>query len=157
MPDIIDEVLERKILEKSDLYNEFLKPNGMHHGVNVFFSLGNGMLGDFRIWRSKDKLPFTERDIDILNLLKPYFESSLMGNSVFDGLLTTKEIEVSGFLLLGLSDKEIARETSISSTTVRTHINNIMRKIGCKNRTHLAVLISQSSIHSSNILYGKRL
>ncbi|WP_100188224.1 MULTISPECIES: hypothetical protein [unclassified Marinomonas] len=73
MPDIIDEVLERKILERSDLYNEFLKPNGMHHGVNVFFLLGNGMLGGYRIWRSKDKLPFTERDIDISNQLKPYF------------------------------------------------------------------------------------
>ena len=153
-PVIIDEVLDRKVLEKSDFYNDFLKPNGMHHGINMFVSKYGDNLGDFRIWRSLDKEPFKQREIEILSLLKPYFEASLSDLGALYKILTAKEMKVSSFLPLGLSDKEIARELFISSTTVRTHINNIMRKTGCKNRTHLAVIISQNSHHSSNLFHS---
>lgn len=142
-PVIIDEVLDRKKLENSSHYNDFLKPNGMHHGINMFISKNGSHIGDFRIWRSREKAPFSQREVNILRLLKPYFEASLSKNEPLSNLLTAKEIEVVNFLPLGFSDKEIAREMTISVTTIRSHINSAMRKLGCKNRTQLAVLLSR--------------
>ncbi|WP_373289521.1 hypothetical protein [Marinomonas arctica] len=42
----------------------------------------------------------------------------------------------------------------MSSTTVRNQINNIIRKFGCKNRTHLAIIISKNSHYSSNLFHS---
>jgi DNA-binding CsgD family transcriptional regulator len=39
--------------------------------------------------------------------------------------------------MLGMPDKEIARELGISTTTVRTHLENAFRKVGVSNRAAL--------------------
>ncbi|MBJ7554365.1 response regulator transcription factor [Marinomonas spartinae] len=109
----------------------------------MFISKCGFHIGDFRIWRSKHKAPFSKREVKILSLLKPYFEESLSDKAPFLPLLTAKELEVVKFLPSGFSDKEIAREMAISSTTIRTHINSAMHKLNCKNRTQLAVLLSR--------------
>lgn len=48
--------------------------------------------------------------------------------------LTKREIEVSKLICEGLSNKEIAEELFISSHTVKSHIDNIFRKLEVNNR-----------------------
>ena len=48
--------------------------------------------------------------------------------------LTYRELEILGLLQERMSDKEIARQLSISSLTVRTHTNNIYQKLGVNGR-----------------------
>ena len=51
-----------------------------------------------------------------------------------DNLLTKKEITVLTYIQKGLSNKVIAYELGISLSTVKTHINNIYRKLDVHNR-----------------------
>lgn len=53
--------------------------------------------------------------------------------------LTGREVDVLRCVGRGLSNKEIARELTVSTTTVRTHVSNLLRKLGMTNRTQLAL------------------
>ncbi len=53
--------------------------------------------------------------------------------------LTQRETQVLRHLALGLSNKEIGRSLSISVETVKEHVQNILRKINCTDRTQAAV------------------
>ncbi len=49
--------------------------------------------------------------------------------------LQSREAEVLNFAARGMSNKEIAKELSISERTVQTHLLNIFRKLGVNSRT----------------------
>jgi DNA-binding NarL/FixJ family response regulator len=60
-------------------------------------------------------------------------------------VLTPREKEVGVLLIQGLGDKEIARELGITTSTVKTHVANILQHLGVTNRTQAAVvLLSQT-------------
>ena len=77
----------------------------------------------------------------ILSLLEPYFTQALPTDLSTQYGLTSREQEVVHLVSKGLSDKDVANLLDISFTTLRTHMNNSMRKIGCNNRTEMALLI----------------
>jgi two-component system, NarL family, nitrate/nitrite response regulator NarL len=54
--------------------------------------------------------------------------------------LTTRELEIAGLVILGLSNKEIARHLSITPGTVKLHLAKMYQKVGVNNRTALAYL-----------------
>lgn len=56
-----------------------------------------------------------------------------------DEALTSREVEVLGYLACGLSSKEIARKISISERTVNAHIGSILKKLHLANRTQAAL------------------
>jgi two-component system, NarL family, response regulator LiaR len=53
--------------------------------------------------------------------------------------LTEREIEVLRLLAEGQSNKEIARTLTIGEKTVKTHVSNILAKLGVPSRTHAAL------------------
>ena len=50
--------------------------------------------------------------------------------------LTSREIEVVERIAGGMSNKQIAADLGIGEATVKTHVNNIMGKLGATDRTH---------------------
>lgn len=54
--------------------------------------------------------------------------------------LTAREREVLVLIAAGLSNKEIARELTLSVGTVRLHVSNILGKLGAPNRTTAAAI-----------------
>jgi DNA-binding NarL/FixJ family response regulator len=57
-----------------------------------------------------------------------------------DAALTTREIEVLRLIASGHANKEISARLSINGETTKTHIKNILAKLGAKDRTHAASL-----------------
>ena len=53
--------------------------------------------------------------------------------------LTARELEVLRLLGAGKANKEIAAELSISERTARTHVSNILAKLGVSSRTQAAL------------------
>jgi two-component system NarL family response regulator len=60
--------------------------------------------------------------------------------------LTTRETEVLRLIVAGKSNKEIAEALFISESTVKTHINNLLSKLGVTDRTQAATTALQRGI-----------
>jgi NarL family two-component system response regulator LiaR len=61
-------------------------------------------------------------------------------------LLTDREVDVLRCVAQGYSNKQIAAKLSVSTTTVRTHVSNLLRKLNLENRTQLALYARQNNI-----------
>lgn len=61
----------------------------------------------------------------------------------YKGKMTEREKEVISLILLGKKNKEISDELYVDISTIKSHINNIYRKTGVKNRKEL-LLIAKS-------------
>jgi DNA-binding NarL/FixJ family response regulator len=62
--------------------------------------------------------------------------------ALLSAVLTPREREIATLASAGLSNKQIARQSSLVEGTVKIHLHNIYRKLGVKNRTALAALLS---------------
>ena len=60
--------------------------------------------------------------------------------------LTQREIEVLRLMAQGLANKEIARELGIGEKTVKTHVSNILSKLGVLSRTQAALHAIQTGL-----------
>lgn len=58
--------------------------------------------------------------------------------------LTSREWEVARLVAKGLSNKEIARHLDAREGTVKIHLHNIYEKLAIKNRTVLALRVTES-------------
>jgi two-component system, NarL family, nitrate/nitrite response regulator NarL len=57
--------------------------------------------------------------------------------------LTSRELEMATLVAKGLSNKEIARHLDATEGTVKIHLHNIYTKLGIKNRTVLALRVTE--------------
>jgi DNA-binding NarL/FixJ family response regulator len=80
------------------------------------------------------------------SLLHPAAAARLMAQVASDGartdpasLLTPREREVLVLLSRGLPNKVIARELGVSEKTVKTHVSNLLGKLGLSDRTQAAL------------------
>ena len=142
---LVDEVISREKLRRTEFYNDFLARDGLHHGVNLFIFDQERDLGDLRIWRARGRPDFSERDTGLLDALEPHLRRALLRCARSAGL-TPREQDVAGLVARGCTDRDIARILGIGFGTVRTHLTNAMHKTGCANRAELAAAISRQSL-----------
>lgn len=55
--------------------------------------------------------------------------------------LTSRELEVLALVARGLNNKEIARALTVSVPTVKSHVHNLLHKLGARRRTDAARLL----------------
>lgn len=60
--------------------------------------------------------------------------------------LTRRQIQILGLVGLGMTNAEIAEELQVGRTTVKSHISALLRVLGLRDRTQLAVLAWQKDI-----------
>lgn len=66
--------------------------------------------------------------------------------STTDNGLTEREVEVLSLVAQGASNPQIAQDLCISVNTVKTHIRNILVKLGLENRTQMATYAVQNRL-----------
>ncbi len=62
------------------------------------------------------------------------------------GILSARELETLALIARGASNKVIARELDIAETTVKIHVQHILRKLGLTSRVQAAVFAVNSGI-----------
>jgi DNA-binding CsgD family transcriptional regulator len=138
---LIEEVTPYSELRRTEFYNDFLRRDGLHHGVNIFLFDGDRDLGDFRLWRAKQRADFSQRETALLDGIAPHLKRAILrGARCFDQL-TAREREVAFLVSRGFRDRDICELLGIGFSTVRTHLNKAMEKRGCSNRAELAVAV----------------
>lgn len=60
--------------------------------------------------------------------------------------LSPRELDVLRGIVRGASNKEIARTHGIAETTVKIHVQHVLRKLDVSSRVHAAVLASENGI-----------
>jgi two-component system nitrate/nitrite response regulator NarL len=60
--------------------------------------------------------------------------------------LSPRELDILRGIARGASNKEIAREHGIVETTVKIHVQHILRKLGVSSRVHAAVIASEQGM-----------
>ena len=60
--------------------------------------------------------------------------------------LTGRELQILRHIAFGMSNKEISKSLKISIDTVKEHVQNILRKMGFRDRTHAAVWAVRKNI-----------
>ncbi len=60
--------------------------------------------------------------------------------------LTPREFDILRAITAGASNKEIARQFAIAETTVKIHVQHILRKLDVSTRVHAAVMASESGL-----------
>ncbi|MFJ3793377.1 response regulator [Kitasatospora sp. NPDC090091] len=60
--------------------------------------------------------------------------------------LTGREEEVLRLMATGRSNPEIAQSLTVSLETVKTHVGNVLTKLGAQNRTHAVVIAYESGL-----------
>ncbi|HIW07736.1 MAG TPA: response regulator transcription factor [Candidatus Ignatzschineria merdigallinarum] len=87
---------------------------------------------------------------ELLHLIAKVLQSELtekIANYLDD--LTPRELEILEWLVKGDSNKEIARELHISESTVKVHVQNILKKFKVSSRVEAAVYAVRNELSTS--------
>lgn len=63
-----------------------------------------------------------------------------------DDMLSEREIKVLSLIAAGKSNRELAEQLGISEETAKTHVRNILAKLGANDRTHAVTLALRRGI-----------
>lgn len=149
---LVSEVMPRRELVKTEFFNDFLARDGLHWGINLHAFDGARPMADLRIWRARHRREFEPRDKQLLDLLEPAFVGAMrraQARAAVDGgeknaatdrdtPASPREAQVARCVARGLTDKQIARELSISLSSVRTYLRRLSDKLGVRRRSAIA-------------------
>jgi DNA-binding NarL/FixJ family response regulator len=77
--------------------------------------------------------------------IPPELAAELVDHAAEDSL-SSREIEVVRLIAAGNANKEIAGQLSIAEETVKSHISNILAKLGANDRTHAVTIALKRGI-----------
>ena len=143
-------------LSPGDIESSYMKDylDG-RHVVNASFFNDEGFLGSLNLNRKKEEGDFTDREVQILELIEPHLTNRLSkwrvradrssSEVVFahDYDVSAREIDVCRCVLSGMDNAAIAEELCISTGTVKKHLENIFRKTQVNSRVGLMALLQQ--------------
>lgn len=129
-------------LARTDFYTCFLQADGMHHGINIFLPSRSGKVFDLRVWRNRQRDPFGQCEIDLLDTLAQHLGRAFQAGDEGLAILSPREREIGRLIARGCTDKEISDILGIGFSTVRTHVNRCFEKLDCSNRAELSARFS---------------
>jgi len=100
-----------------------------------------------------DQSVFHQIVTDYTRLSKKVAESRQLEREDKKIELTPREQEILHHLVRGLTNKEISSATNLAVDTVKTHLRNIFRKLGVKNRTQAIRQAIKMSRDSNTVLF----
>ena len=139
--------------EQATFFKEWMLPMNVYYGCGLSAAANEVSYGELTLFRSKGKGDFTDRDLEILEILNrhlcQFFSGKYPGGiskSSFDKQmtdfqvkynLTAKENEIIENIKRGVEIKELHKVLFVSENTIKKHLANIYTKLNIKNRSQL--------------------
>jgi len=82
----------------------------------------------------------------LTRLLERFDSAQREPASTLLGALTERELEILRLVSEGLSNAEIATRLVVSETTVKTHVSNLLRKLGVRDRVQAVIAAYDSGL-----------
>lgn len=152
----VSEYMFEEKLEDAEYYNLIWKPKHIRYSILAGIGYKGKALGSINLYRTDDKNEFSDKDLEIVNILKAHLnirlyrenepyrinpaESSL--KTIYG--LTDRETEIIELWSRGLTDNEISDRLAISKNTLKKHISNVFSKLEINSRVELLKIISSS-------------
>ncbi|MCQ4635191.1 helix-turn-helix transcriptional regulator [Anaerovorax odorimutans] len=145
--------LSESALKNTRYYKEMFEPYGIHFAAQLVLAHDNICVGLLTLFRSKNSLNFTDKEIFFLDNLKDHLSKRLYQAKVQKDSgnpdvslyresynLTNREYEVLTLLYDGILEEDIAEILCISKNTLRRHLYNLYNKLGIQHRWQLHFL-----------------
>lgn len=152
----VSEYMFEEKLEDTEYYNLIWRPKRIRYSLLVGIGHKGRELGSINLYRTEEKTDFSDKDLEIVNILKAHLnirlyrelepyrisasESSL--KAVYG--LTDRETEIVELWSRGLTDNEISDRLAISKNTLKKHISNVFGKLEISSRVELLKIISSA-------------
>jgi DNA-binding NarL/FixJ family response regulator len=86
----------------------------------------------------------------LLEFVRPLLQSTpAFSSPALPVKLTVRERQVLSLLVAGCSNKEIARQCSVSEQTIKHHLTRMFDKVGASNRLELAMVATRNGLDST--------
>lgn len=146
---------ESDFMDKEELESEYYVEHLQQRFVlNCSFLSEEGYLGSMNLNRLKKDGDFSDKEVQILEILQPHIFNRLKkwhlvarhssAETVFihDYNISARESDVVRCVLQGMSNAEISEELSISQGTVKKHLENVFQKTSVHSRVELTALLN---------------
>jgi two-component system response regulator DevR len=133
----------------SDLLREAFAVEAGASGVVPVTTHIRGLIDAVRRVHAGEKLLPLEKVVQLLRIAGYERERVRAAQTTFDRL-TRREREVLQILADGLDDFESARQLNVSPETIKTHVSNIMRKLGVSSRLQALMFAARYSLVQFN-------
>jgi DNA-binding CsgD family transcriptional regulator len=137
--------LTHRELRRLELYWGVAYPLECEYLLRLWLVTESGVLGGFDFDRKRRD--FSDRDRLVLDVLGPHLiqlhlrARARRATNAIAGLLTPREREVLALVAAGLTNPLIASSLSISTGTVRKHLDNVYAKLGVGSRAAAVALV----------------
>jgi len=111
-----------------------------HGDVQALRALKAGAMGYLLKNMLRAELVDTIRTVFAGNRRIPKEIAAVLAEHVTDDALSEREIEVLRSVAMGSSNKIVASHLGVSEATVKSHLRNILSKLGANDRTHAVTI-----------------
>jgi DNA-binding CsgD family transcriptional regulator len=140
------------------MYTDLYRPKGYEHELMLTLPFAGGTTPGRTLRLFLFRGPgsdFSEQDHALLTLLRPhlmdaYLDAERRRHPV--PVLTARQRQLADMLSSGRTNRQIARDLGLSEGTVRTHLENIYRRLGVQNRAQAVFIITNSGASPSSPL-----
>jgi DNA-binding CsgD family transcriptional regulator len=78
-------IVPRAALARTAYYGDFLRPFRTVDGIDLYLYQGSRNVGDLRLWRAPGQPAMGEREVTLLDLLRPYLLNAMLGSRELAG------------------------------------------------------------------------
>jgi DNA-binding CsgD family transcriptional regulator len=137
----ISDVLTVPEFRNTWLWNDVFRLVGLRHEIGLELSHGPDAMNVVVFSRVSGR-DFSDRDHDVLRLLRPHADAAIRGVMTSTSHLTPREVEVLRLVADGLSNRQIGRRLEVSEATVGKHLEHVYARTGVGNRVQAAALVN---------------
>lgn len=141
------DVISEEFLMKSEIYQKVRAPLGMHYSCKLWLVKNGLLLGKIALLRPKEMGNFTDHEMLKLRCIEPHItqrfyefhpqnDKNQRVRTVLKKRfgLTEREIQITGLLCRGWSNRQISERVKSAESTVKKHVYTICKKMNEPNR-----------------------